>query len=432
MSAMALAAVDAGLVQEWRAALTDAPLAEDVVRMIDEVRALEELKAAAEARQARLTAVFDARVRADAAAQGVPQQLQGRGIAEQIGFARRVSSHRAHRLVALACVLARELPHTQRAFDLGVITEHRASVIVRETATLSLEHRRLVDEAISQDPAAVSLLGTKALAARTRARAAQLDAASVARARGRAESERRVTIRPAPDTMVYLTALLPVRDGVAAYAALRRTAEAAVRAGRETSLGRVMSDTLVHRLLAGDKPAEGRTPVPVTLNLTMSAEGLLDPDSTARHVVAHLDGYGPVPAGLAREMVADAMDAGLKTWVRRLFTRPDSSALVAIDSKARLFPKGIARFIQLRDRFCRNPWCDAPIRHRDHVEGWGDGGETTAENGQGLCEACNHAKQAMGWSAHAEIALDGTHVVVTTTPTGHTYRSHAPPTDSAA
>jgi hypothetical protein len=34
-----------------------------------------------------------------------------------------------------------------------------------------------------------------------------------------------VTIRPAPDTMTYVTALLPVAQGVGVYAALEQTVE---------------------------------------------------------------------------------------------------------------------------------------------------------------------------------------------------------------
>ena len=48
--------------------------------------------------------------------------------------------------------------------------------------------------------------------------------AAVRRAR-KAAAERRVTCRPAPDTMAYLTALLPVADAVAAYAALSKDAD---------------------------------------------------------------------------------------------------------------------------------------------------------------------------------------------------------------
>jgi hypothetical protein len=85
----------------------------------------------------------------------------------------------------------------------------------------------------------------------------------------------------------------------------------------------------------------------------------------------------------------------------------------------------LARFINLRDRICRTPWCDAPFRHRDHVESLDEGGLTTAGNGQGLCEQCNHAKQAAGWRARPRPGPR--HTVETTTPTGHSYASTAPP-----
>jgi hypothetical protein len=95
-----------------------------------------------------------------------------------------------------------------------------------------------------------------------------------------------------------------------------------------------------------------------------------------------------------------------------------------MDSRARLFPKALAAFLDIRDRWCRTPWCDAPIRHRDHVKPYAQGGATSAVNGQGLCEACNHAKQAAGWSA--ETVPGERHTVQITTPTGHRHRSRAP------
>ena len=53
----------------------------------------------------------------------------------------------------------------------------------------------------------------------------RLDAQAVVDRAARAESDRTVTIRPAPDTMTYVTALLPVAKGVGVYAALNKTAE---------------------------------------------------------------------------------------------------------------------------------------------------------------------------------------------------------------
>ncbi len=95
-----------------------------------------------------------------------------------------------------------------------------------------------------------------------------------------------------------------------------------------------------------------------------------------------------------------------------------------MDSTARIFPTRLAQFLRLRDQRCRTPWCDAPIRHADHVEAAQAGGPTTAVNGQGLCEACNYNKQAPGW--HAKPRPGPQHEVETTTPTGHTYQSTAP------
>jgi HNH endonuclease len=67
------------------------------------------------------------------------------------------------------------------------------------------------------------------------------------------------------------------------------------------------------------------------------------------------------------------------------------------------------------------------IRHVDHPKRHADGGATNVENSQGLCEACNHAKDAMGWQARAS----GDGLVQTTTPTGHRYRSPMPRSPAA-
>ncbi|HSO91304.1 MAG TPA: HNH endonuclease signature motif containing protein, partial [Arthrobacter sp.] len=99
--------------------------------------------------------------------------------------------------------------------------------------------------------------------------------------------------------------------------------------------------------------------------------------------------------------------------------------LTALDSRARLFPPGLRRFVQARDDTCRTPYCDAPIRHLDHIIPWHKGGTTTHSNGAGLCEACNHTKETPGWSSTPRPGPR--HTLEVTTPTGHSHHSTAPP-----
>jgi hypothetical protein len=57
--------------------------------------------------------------------------------------------------------------------------------------------------------------------------ATELDPASVAERRRRAEADRHTSLRPAPDTMTWLSALLSVKHGVAVHATLDREARRA-------------------------------------------------------------------------------------------------------------------------------------------------------------------------------------------------------------
>jgi len=191
----------------------------------------------------------------------------------------------------------------------------------------------------------------------------------------------------------------------------------------DRSRGQVMADTVVERVMG--QPAEA--PESVALNLVMSDQSLWGQDNAP----AVLDGYGPIPASLAQRLVRDAVvDERSLATLRRLYRDPKSGSLVAMESRSRFFPKGLAGFIGLRDRTCRTPFCDAPIRHRDHAAPRNRGGPTSALNGLGECERCNYVKEAPGWLVTAG-EENGTHTAEFVTPTGARYRSVAPPLPGA-
>ncbi|WP_157559164.1 HNH endonuclease [Nocardioides sp. Soil774] len=401
----------------------DGPSWLDDAGRFDLIRALEELVCTATAAQAAHAADLAESVEADHEDLGVPAARRGQGVGSMVARARRESPHRGQRHLGLARVVQRELPHTWAAWRAGRITEWRATVVARETACLSLEHRLAVDELLAADHDAFEAMSDREVIGRAQGEAARLDAEAVTARRRKAESERRVSIRPAPDTMVWLSALLPVAAGVAAFAALTRDADTAHAQGDPRSKGQVMADELVRRALGVDTSEHAASPASasrsVDLNLVMSHDALLGTaDDDAR-----LAGFGPIPAELAREIVADALGSGEEVWLRRLYASPTTGDLVAMDSRARLFPAGLARFIRLRDQVCRTPWCDAPIRHIDHVRRHAGGGPTSSTNGEGLCEACNYAKESPRWRTRPE--PDGS--VTTILPTGHSHSSRPPP-----
>jgi len=342
--------------------------------------------------------------------------------------------------------------------------------------------------------------------------------------------------------MAYLTALLPVAQGVAVYAALSRAADSARSSGGTGSgsasgsgdasgpsavptRGQLMADTLVERITGTASGISG-----VEVQLVMTDRTLFQGDSEP----ARLKGYGIVPANWARDLLNTSNepqhrlgqravqasrggrqgdftsghgpctgraatggqqlgarsgsgtgsnsgtgsgsgnrsesgtgsnsgtgsgsgnrsesgtgsnsgtgsgsgtrhDDEFEVWLRRLYTAPATGELLSVDSRARLFPPRLRRFIETRDNTCRTPYCDAPIRHIDHIVPWHKGGTTTLDNGAGLCEACNHTKENPGWSAialtkdknqGASTDTSGVHTLEVRTPTGHTYQSKAPP-----
>jgi len=410
--------------------LADARPAADSAGLIDQIRDLEDLKSAAAALQARHAVAFDALQRREQAAAGVPAEKLGTGVGAQIALARRESPAKGGRLLGLAKALVTEMPHTLAALETGLLNEWRATLLVRETACLTAADRTAVDEELAPDAGTLTGAGDRRLTAAARTAAYRLDPRSVTQRAAHATADRHVSLRPAPDTMACLTALLPVAQGVAVYNALTRHADTLRTAGDPRTRGQAMADALVERTTGTPGGISG-----IEIQLVMTDRTLFQADSEP----ARLPGYGTVPAGWARTLINDTAGTGtgtpgeerdVKTWLRRLYTRPGSGELVGMDSRARIFPTGLRRLIQTRDDTCRTPYCNAPIRHLDHIVPWHNGGATSHGNGAGLCEACNHTKETPGWTARPRPGPR--HTLQLTTPTGHTYYSTAPPLPGTA
>ena len=219
--------------------------------------------------------------------------------------------------------------------------------------------------------------------------AAELDAASWWPRMEAAVRSRRVSVRPAPDGMAYLSVLGPLRDVVGAHAALVARSRGVVggqcpeEAPEGRGVGAVAADTAL-RLLSGRAWGEVQ---PVEVHLVMTDRALLGTGDTDRSVFepARIPGHGSVPAPVARQWVREAGEGSV--WLRRLYTSPSGRDLVAMDSRRRVFSGLLRRMLVLRDDVCVTPWCGAPVVHADHAVPVRRGGVTSWGNGDGRCVA---------------------------------------------
>jgi hypothetical protein len=460
------------VLSSWRAALTRDAVGSSPAQRVDRIRALEELRSAVAAAQAVETAAFLAERREHAEATAVTritedgrrplsrkrQLRQAERCAQgEVALARRMSPAQGQKFSGFAMILTTELPQTFAALQAGRVSEWRAQIVATETIWLSAKHRAEVDAEIAAE---LDKHGDKRLQAALRAMAYRLDPQGFTDRARRAESDRRVSVRPAPDAMAYLTALLPLTDAVAVNKALLQVADRARAQGDERSRGQVQADTLVDLLLG--RTSAGDLGIAVEIELLLTADTLTGTGPDA-HEPGWLDGH-PIPAPIARDLAlatnddeidndeandndndndddgvaltADGVTKGgvtkgggrsVRRSIRRLFADPDTGDLAAMDSTARRFTPAERRFLRLRDHStCRTPWCNAPLRHTDHIVPAETGGPTSITNGQGLCEHCNYLKQAPGWTARPDGHGPAPDIVLTSA-TGHTYRSQAPP-----
>ncbi len=127
---------------------------------------------------------------------------------------------------------------------------------------------------------------------------------------------------------------------------------------------------------------------PVTVNLTIDLPTLLGLAENP----GQLNGYGPIPAAVARELAADGK------W-RKFITDPTTGNLLDFGRESYLPPQVLRDFLLARDRTCRFPGCRrSGIKGEiDHAIPWEEGGETSPKNLGILCKRHHQLKTHGGW-----------------------------------
>jgi len=370
---------------------------------IDAIKAFDRVIRAAQAGQAAQIAALNV----ERAAQiGLGRGDHSLSVIGEVALARNVSPSAAGTQYGFAVGLAR-MPNTARALEAGLFSEAAAKAVVRETTGLDTDQSSRLDNCLS---GRLTGLTTRKAGALARHHAIEIDTvAATARATAN-RADRFVSLFPDTDGVAVLQIRGPAEQLQAAYNALAKAAATAKGADDTRTQGQVMCDEFVQRV-TGSRSA---TDLHVEIGLVMTMGNLLDEDDSP----CVLPGFGPIPASLARAIIRSSH----QLWLRRLYTDPIDNTLTDCDQRRRRFSGSVAKTITIRDQRCRQPGCDSPIKHLDHVLAFHTGGPSTKDNGQGLCVRSHTFKHLPGW----KVTPDG-HDIVWRTPTGHTYRSTRTP-----
>ncbi|TQJ35917.1 HNH endonuclease signature motif containing protein [Arthrobacter sp. SLBN-122] len=113
---------------------------------------------------------------------------------------------------------------------------------------------------------------------------------------------------------------------------------------------------------------------------------------------AELDGLGPIPASLARKLVADGADS-----FYRVLVDPRDGAPLEIGRTRYRLTETVKQWIRMRDGKCTFPGCNnrTPDNDTDHLTAWDHGGTTGTSNLAQLCPKHHRLKHNSQWKPDA-------------------------------
>lgn len=337
---------------------------------------------------------------------------------EEVGTALRLAHQTAQDRIDVARALNNHLHQVKDALATGEISLAHANVIARETwrviddgieteALAELE-RKVIAQAEFGTPGQISKFIRKSIA--------EIAPENFEKVVTRDRELRKVNIYPEPNGMATLVAFLPAEDAQTIKLAIEkriRVAKASplnlltpeLQAELDREVEKTEKISSVRDLLADAQKADALTAIasnylnvteddgkahrrPVSVSLTIDLPTLLGLADNP----GELQGYGPIPASVARELAADGK------W-RRFITDPTSGNLLDCGRETYIPPQHLVDFLMARDRTCRFPGCAQPGYRTDidHAIPWDEGGETSPSNLGLLCRRHHQMKTHGGW-----------------------------------
>jgi hypothetical protein len=321
---------------------------------------------------------------------------------EDVSTALRLSAGTAQSRIDVARTLVNHLPNTCSALATGDISLAHANVIAKETAAAIRDglteyqifevEQRAIAHAEFHTPAQV--------ANQVRTSLARIAPETFEDTVARARDTRRVSCYNDSDGMSTVVAILPAADAQVVMNAIEsfirltraeiedRDDPVGAKDARSTDMKRADALTAIAAASLSVSPVTPHRR-PISINVTIDLPTLLGLAENP----GQLNGYGAIPASVARELASDGK------W-KRFITDPQTGNLLDYGRESYEPPQALKDFLIARDRTCRFPGCrrSAALSDLDHAQSWEEGGSTSAENLGALCRRHHRLKTHDGWS----------------------------------
>ncbi|UUL76401.1 HNH endonuclease [Pseudarthrobacter sp. Fe7] len=334
---------------------------------------------------------------------GVPVQAQEMAVAAEIGCVLALGPRAAGSFLATSYALVSTLPRTLAALGAGALSWQHAVVMADEAAGLDAAgaaalEAHFLDRDVP-DPAQgcpVGEMPAHRFRAKARTWRERHHAESIEVRHAKGVADRRVEFRPDQDGMAWLSAYLPADQAVAAWNRLTAIARRVQGPDEARTLSQLRADNFADAILgSGSRTLDGAdqqlSPIRAQVLVTVPVFSLL---GLAREP-AMLDGFGPIPPSMARDLVANGAGS-----FYRVLVDPRDGAPLEIGRASYRVTGAMRAWLRMRDAKCPFPGCsnNSLDNDADHILAWANGGTTGISNLGQPCPKHHKLRHTTGWT----------------------------------
>jgi len=377
------------------------PLRELADSRLDGLGIVARIEAATAAVKVRLLAEYAEATEAMEAPAGSAYESSAREVSlvAEVACLLTIGERAAAALLGEAHALTTTVPATLDALHAGEISWQHARIIVDETSGLqpaaaaALEAHFLDPEAPNAARgAAAGELAPARFRRKVRAWRERHHPESLEIRHVKSVEDRRMEYSPDRNGMAWISLHIPADKACAIWNKSTALARGLQGPDEPRNLTQLRADVAAGLLLGNAGQFAGTAPIlKADVLVTVPVFSLLG----ATDEPAELDNYGPIPASMARKLVAEGAGS-----FYRVLVDPRDGAPLEIGRTSYRLPESLKRWLRMRDGNCTFPGCSNHTQdnENDHLTAWEHGGATGISNLGQLCPKHHRLKHRTGWS----------------------------------